>query len=115
MPRRLQQRGGILERDVLDLAREPAELRRGDADESVALAVLAGTGAEEAEVMFRALRIAKGAKAALDGARAHCPFTIQTSFENSCSLVSAARASASEGNFTRTRNAVPLSVAPRST
>lgn len=50
---------------------------------------------------------------------ASCPivsyFTIQTSFENPLSLLSFARASLSEGNFTRTRKAVPFSVTVRST
>jgi hypothetical protein len=46
VPRRLEHLRQIVERGILELARQRADLRRGEAEEAIAFAVLAGPGAE---------------------------------------------------------------------
>src|SRR4051794_40585586 len=52
VPRRLEELRERVERAVLCLARRRADLRHRQTEEAIAFAVLAGTGAEEAEAVF---------------------------------------------------------------
>ena len=97
MPRR--QRSG-------EFPRQLPQRRHHDAEERIALAVLAGATFEKAKMVIGDERIAQGAETALDPLPGHY-LTIQTSFESSLSFASLTRASASEENFTRTLNVAP--------
>jgi len=63
VPRAVEQQLDLVERHVAQLAREPARVRNANAEEPVALAVLAGTGSEESLQKLGVVGIAERAKA----------------------------------------------------
>ena len=71
VPRRLQELFERVERAVLHLARHGANVGHGQAEESIAFAVLARAGAEEAQAVLGAIAVAEGAEPPLDRARVH--------------------------------------------